>query len=210
MKHKLFLLITGCFGMAWLVFSCHTSNPSNENQSKSASPPVQTYGGFSSQVEWGRHLVAISGCGDCHTPKIMTPQGPVPDTTMFLAGHPAGIPAPAINRREIEQKGFMLTNDLSVWIGPWGISYAANLTPDETGLGTWTEQQFLTAIRKGRWMGVENGRPFLPPMSFVAEGMNRSFSDNELKAIFAYLKTIRPVHNVVPAPVPPLASSSHG
>lgn len=194
------------------IFSiqCHQSQSEpNKTAGDTMSVAKNHYGGFSSQVEWGKHLVAMGGCGDCHTPKKMTAQGPVPDSTMFLAGHPSQIPPPQIDRREIESKGLIATNDLSVWMGPWGISYAANITPDITGIGNWSEAQFIRAIREGKWMGLEGSRQLLPPMSFVAENINAAASDDELKAIFAYLKSIRPVHNLAPAPVSPILAVAH-
>lgn len=193
-----------------LSVQCNQSQSGqNKTSEDTASMANNNYGGFSSQVEWGKHLVAMGGCGDCHTPKKMTAQGPVPDSSMFLAGHPSQVPPPQINRKEIESKGLVLTNDLSVWIGPWGISYTANLTPDTTGIGNWSEEQFIRAIREGKWMGLEGSRQLLPPMSFVAENMNAAASDDELKAIFAYLRSIKPVHNLTPAPVSPILTVTH-
>ena len=83
------------------------------------------------------------------------------------------------------------------WAGPWGISYTRNLTPDrETGLGSWTEQQFVETIRNGRQQG--RGRQLLPPMPWPAY---RNMTDADLKAIFAYLKTIPAISNKVPDPM---------
>ncbi|MCL6524764.1 MAG: c-type cytochrome [Thermoflavifilum sp.] len=200
MKQSLVMLTTSIVVIFLEIAACHSPQT---QQPISSSPPA--YGGYPNQVAWGKHLVAIGGCADCHTPKVMTAMGPIPDSTMYLAGHPAQVPPPKITRSEIEKNGLMVTNDLSVWIGPWGISYAANLTPDETGLKGWSEAQFITAIRKGKWKGLENSRPLLPPMSFVAAGMNENFNDDELKAIFAYLQTIKPIHNLVPASFPPVS-----
>lgn len=127
--------------------------------------------------------------------------GPVPDTSLLLSGHPASVPAPDVNRKEMEGKGLAVTNDLTAWVGPWGISYAANLTPDETGIGNWSEQQFIKAIREGKLKGMDGTRPLLPPMPWQEFGQMK---DEELKAIFAYLKTIKPVNNVVPPAAPPV------
>jgi hypothetical protein len=94
---------------------------------------------------------------------------------------------------------FATTAGLTAWSGPWGISYAANLTPDtNTGLGIWTEEMFIRAIREGKHMGY--GRDLLPPMpwQYFSE-----LTDEDLKAIFAYLRSIPPVQNRVPDPVPP-------
>jgi hypothetical protein len=81
--------------------------------------------------------------------------------------------------------------------GPWGVSYAANITPDDTGMGAWTEAQFIKAIREGKSKGMEGTRPILPPMPWP---LYRSMTDDDLKAVYAYLKTIKPIKNVVPAP----------
>tara|TARA_R110002094_G_scaffold3622_1_gene11771 strand:- start:315 stop:614 length:300 start_codon:yes stop_codon:yes gene_type:complete len=87
---------------------------------------------------------------------------------------------------------------LTAAVGPWGTSFAANLTPDETGIGNWSEAQFLKAIKEGKFKGMENTRPLLPPMPWTEY---RNFTDEDLKAIFAYLKTIKPIDNVVPAAI---------
>ncbi|MGH2643044.1 MAG: diheme cytochrome c-553 [Chitinophagaceae bacterium] len=203
------ILYTATFALlSLLIVQCNqTQSGQNKTGNDTLSMVKSNYGGFSSQVEWGKHLVAMGGCEDCHTPKKMTAHGPVPDTSMYLAGHPAQIPPPEVNRKEIESKGLIVTNDLSVWVGPWGITYADNITPDETGIGNWNEDQFLRVFREGKWKGLEGSRPLLPPMSFVAEGISNAASDNELKAIFVYLKSIRPVHNMVPPPAPPVTAA---
>jgi hypothetical protein len=90
---------------------------------------------------------------------------------------------------------------VTTFVGPWGISYAANLTPDSaTGIGAWTEGQFLQTLRTGKHLGMENGRPILPPMPW--EGLAK-LSDQDLKSIFAYLQTLPPINNRVPGPVSP-------
>jgi hypothetical protein len=82
------------------------------------------------------------------------------------------------------------------------VSYAFNLTPDQnTGLGIWTEEMFVKAIRTGRHMGVS--RPILPPMPWQ---MYRNLTDDDLKAVYAYLRTVEPIHNRVPDPLPPVAA----
>lgn len=159
-----------------------------------------SFNGFESQVDWGRHLITVSGCHDCHSPKKMGPQGMELDSSRLLAGHIAGSPQPEVNRKEVSSKGLMVTNDLTTWVGPWGTSYTANLTSDETGLGNWTEGQFIYAIREGKYKGLPGSRNLLPPMPWQ---MFRNFKDEELKAIFAYLKTTTPIKNVVPPPLPP-------
>jgi hypothetical protein len=159
-----------------------------------------SYNGFESQVKWGEFLVIVSACHDCHSPKKMGPQGMEIDSSRLLAGHLAGSPEPDVNKKEIQGKGLTVTNDLTTWVGPWGTSYTANLTSDATGIGNWSEEQFILAIREGKFKGLRTSRNLLPPMPWQ---MYRSFRDDELKAIFAYLKSTRPVKNTVPPPLPP-------
>jgi cytochrome c553 len=155
-------------------------------------------------VERGRYLVQSIGCGDCHTPKKMGPNGPEPDVSRLLSGHPESekLPAPP------PSKGPWIASvagDMTAWAGPWGVSYTANLTPDQnTGIGIWTEQMFIDALRKGKHMGVS--RPILPPMPWQSF---RNLSDEDLKGIFAYLKSLPPVRNHVPDPLPPAAPPAH-
>ena len=110
--------------------------------------------GYASQVQWGAHLVSISGCNDCHTPKKMGPKGPENNMDLELSGHPSQSPEPKVDRQEIESKGLGVTGGLTEWIGPWGISYAANITSDSTGIGGWKEDQFIFAMRNGKWKGL--------------------------------------------------------
>lgn len=151
-------------------------------------------------AERGKYLVTVVGCGDCHTPKIMTPQGPVPDTTKFLSGYdvsagPLGQFDTAITR---DGRWALMKGDLTAAVGPWGITYAANLTPDDTGLGGWTYDNFRRAIKEGKYRGVANSRPLMPPMPVPALSQ---MTDEDVKAIYEYLKTIKPVKNLVPQAV---------
>jgi mono/diheme cytochrome c family protein len=149
----------------------------------------------STPVERGKYLVTTMGCNDCHTPFKMGPNGPEPDMTRMLSGHPDG-PLPAPPPLSGPWVG-AVSATFTGWSGPWGISYTANLTPDaETGLGTWTEPQFVDTIRNGRRQG--RGRELLPPMPWQ---MIRNLTDEDLKAIFAYLRSIPAISNKVPDPV---------
>ena len=177
----------------------------NENAKDTDTPDNKSnYGGYATQQEWGEHLVTIGSCSDCHTPKKMTPQGPDIDTSLLFSGHPAQLPDPDVNRQDAEAKGLVVTNDLTAWVGPWGISYTANLTPDASGIGSWQESQFIYAIREGKAKGLPNSRSLLPPMPWQ---MYRHMTDDELKAIFSYLKSIKPIKNVVPPPKPPVSAA---
>lgn len=155
---------------------------------------------YGSMEAYGGHLVTIMGCNDCHTPKKMGPHGPELDSTLLMSGHPAGMPAIQVDRKAMAGAGLIVTRDLTEWVGPWGVSYTANLTPDETGLASWTLDQFKIALRQGKYHGIQNGRMLLPPMPW---DMIRHLSDDEMAAVFAYLKSLPPVSNLVPPPLPP-------
>ena len=153
------------------------------------------------QIKRGDYLVNLGGCNDCHSPKIFTPEGPMPDPDRLLSGYPSKEKLPDIPKDVIgpDKWGGLVTNDLTAWVGPWGVTFASNLTPDEqTGIGLWTEELFIKTIRTGKRMGA--GRDILPPMPWF--GLSK-LSDDDLKAIFAYLRTIKPIKNAVPAPIPP-------
>jgi mono/diheme cytochrome c family protein len=153
-------------------------------------------------VARGRHLITVGDCSICHSPKVMTDRGPMVDSSMLLAGHRAEAPVLPFPADVLASGvwGTVANPEFTAWAGPWGISFAPNLTPDKfTGSGAWTEQQFIDAMRTGKHLGV--GRPILPPMPWEA---NAAHTDDDLKAIFAYLQSIKPVENLVPQPVPPL------
>lgn len=161
----------------------------------------------STLVERGAYLVTVGGCHDCHSPKVFTDAGPEPDTGRLLSGHPANAVVPPVPAGTIgpDRWGAVTTNDLTVWVGPWGVSYAANLTPDVTGLGSWTPEAFIQTMRTGKHLGV--GRPILPPMPWFNYGR---MTDEDLRAVFAYLKSLPPISNSVPAPLPPVAAQTPG
>ena len=154
-----------------------------------------------SPAERGRYLVRIGGCNDCHTPKTMTAKGPIADEKRTLSGHPATEKLPAVPKGLITPDGWgaVVNNHLTGWSGPWGISYSRNLTPDmATGLGSWTEEMFIKTIREGKHQG--EGRPLLPPMPWQEYA---NMTDDDLKAVWAYLRSLPAVNNPVPEPVPP-------
>lgn len=149
------------------------------------------------RVARGEYLVKGMGCNDCHTPFKMGPNGPEPDMTRMLSGHPEGMqmpPAPKLGNGPWVWAG---AGTNTAYAGPWGVSYTANLTPDRlTGIGIWDEQMFIKTLRTGRHWGVS--RPILPPMPWQAF---RNMSDEDLGSIYAYLRTIKPIHNQVPEPI---------
>jgi hypothetical protein len=149
------------------------------------------------QVARGKYLVTFGGCNDCHTPFKFSDEGPVPDMARMLSGHPHGTHLPAPNIKP--GLWSVATAGNTAWAGSWGITYSANLTPDtNTGLGIWTEDMFLKAMRTGKHMGA--GRAILPPMPWRSLA---ALDDDDLKAIYAYLRTIPGIKNEVPKPVPP-------
>ena len=161
---------------------------------KSHKPESQS----NSQVRRGQYLVQFGGCSDCHTPKKMGARGPEDDAARFLAGHPEDTKLPSPPSLPAGP-WFATTAGLTAWSGPWGICYSSNLTPDaNTGLGIWTEEMFIKAMRTGKHYGAS--RDILPPMPW--QSLSR-LTDEDLKAIFAFLRSIPPVRNHVPDPLPP-------
>ncbi len=151
------------------------------------------------RVERGQYLVNTSGCHDCHTPWIMTPTGPGPDMSRMLSGHPQDLVMPPPPALTDGAWGWVGSNTNTAYAGPWGVSFAANLTPDEnTGIKIWTEENFVNAIRLGRHWGTS--RPILPPMPWH---VYKNMTDEDLKSIYAYLQSIPPIRNEVPEPLPP-------
>jgi len=152
-----------------------------------------------SLVKRGEYLVTIMGCNDCHTPVKMGPNGPEKDMDRLLSGHPDYIPISKFDTTTSNKWVLFGMTGTSI-VGPWGVSFAGNLTSDASGIGNWTEEQFKTALRKGKLKGLENGRPILPPMPWENYV---NLKDEDFSAIFAYLKSTKPVRNIVPAPISP-------
>ena len=152
----------------------------------------------------GKYLVNTSGCHDCHTPFKMGANGPEPDLSRMLSGHPQELkmpPAPAL-----PPGPWLVVSSATntAHAGPWGVSFTANLTPDkETGLGDWTAQDFKNTIRSGRHLG--RGRAVLPPMPIP---VYNNMTDDDLESVFAYLRTIAPIKNRVPEPWAPPAAAA--
>ncbi|HYV91870.1 MAG TPA: c-type cytochrome [Chitinophagales bacterium] len=183
------LVVAVCF----LMIQCTDTQKSSEPKEMS----------HDDMVAHGKYLVTIASCNDCHSPKIFTQMGPMPDTTKLLSGSSAsGMPPLAIDTNCLHNGyGYLGSADLTAWLGPWGISYTANLTPDSaTGIGAWTEANFMDALRKGKHLGMDGGRMILPPMPWQFIGQ---MTDDDLKAVFAYLRSLPAISNKVPAPVSP-------
>ncbi|MCB0519179.1 MAG: diheme cytochrome c-553 [Lewinellaceae bacterium] len=182
--------------MGLFFTNCTQDSPSLPNpeavQSTAMTPEMK--------VKRGEYLVNSIGCDDCHSPKVMGPNGPEIDPKRRLSGHPSDQPLTEVSDKSVLKDYALFNMSLTAAVGPWGTSFAANLTPDDTGLGNWSEEQFVRAIRQGLYKGLEGSRPLLPPMPWPTY---KNMTDDDLKSIFAYLQTLPPVKNAVPAAVPP-------
>ncbi|MCL4845651.1 MAG: c-type cytochrome [Acidobacteria bacterium] len=165
----------------------------------STTPHVgRAVGERAAQVERGEYLVNAMSCHDCHTPWKEGPNGPEPDMSRALTGHPADLVMPPPARLEAPWV-WSAAGTNTAFAGPWGVSFTANLTPDpETGLGLWTEDIFIATMKTGRHEG--KGRPLLPPMPYFSVA---ALTDEDMRAVFAYLQSLPPVRNRVPAPIDP-------
>jgi mono/diheme cytochrome c family protein len=124
------------------------------------------------QIQRGKYLVTITGCSDCHTPGGLLGQ---PDMARYLGGSDVGFAIPGVG----------------VYVGP-------NLTPDnDTGLGAWSNDQIIAALRTGK---RPDGRMLSEVMPFPALA---HLTDEDANAIVAFLKSLPPVKNKVPGPFGP-------
>lgn len=182
------LILTTIFGIVAMVFIAYAEKLASHNET--------------GLIERGNYLVTTMGCGDCHTPWKMGANGPEPDNTRLLSGHPEHAPFPMWSPADFQRNAIALVNPTNTaWAGTWGVSFTANLTPDtSTGIGEWKEVTFISAIRTGKHQGYTNARDILPPMPWPAY---RNLTDEDLSAIWAYLRSIPPVKNQVPLPIPP-------
>jgi mono/diheme cytochrome c family protein len=195
--------ITWLGGLAFILLLVGTVGAGCSAQDASASV---TDGEQAARIKRGAYLVTIGGCNDCHTPWKMGPNGPEPDASRLLSGHPESysITAPAKPPGGEWQNAAVMGATNTAFSGPWGVSFTANLTPEpNTGIGIWTEEMFIKTLRTGRHWGVS--RPILPPMPWFNYG---KMTDEDLKAVFAYLRSIPPVVNHVPTPIPPVEATN--
>lgn len=187
---KTILIITALTGVVVTgLIACTSGLAKSENESFIISND--------SLIKRGSYLVNSIGCDDCHSPKKFGPNGPELDMEHRFGGHLANSPKAKVNTSVMKDGWILFGMDLTTAVGPWGQSYSANISSDATGIGNWTEEQFMRALREGKSKGLKEGRPLLPPMPwFVYKNLN----DTDIKAIFAYLKTTKPVENRVPGP----------
>ena len=187
-----FIQITFSFALMMTLVQCNQQKAKNTNN--------QTVISQDSLIKKGAYLVTILGCNDCHSPKRMSAHGPELIPEMMLSGYQSTNQLPPMPTDTLKNGWSLFYPDLTAAVGPWGVSFAGNLTPDETGIGSWSLEQFKIAITKGKMKGLEDGRPLLPPMPW----QNYAYMmDEDVAAIYAYLRSVPPVKNVVPANIPP-------
>lgn len=188
---KTFLLISiFTVGCMLLIAACNNTASTEEKPAAALSN--------AELIKRGEYLVNAVGCDDCHSPKKMGPGEPEIIHELRFSGYPETRPLQKADSNVVKSGWGLVGSDLTAWVGPWGMSFSANISSDVTGIGNWSEAQFFKAIREGKYKGLDNSRPLLPPMPWF---VYKNFSDEDLKAIFAFLKSTKPVENVVPAPV---------
>lgn len=187
--------------MGILIFACQPDQKTVADTGGQAADvePAMTK---ADSIKRGEYLITSMGCNDCHTPKMMTDHGPDLDKSKLLSGHQATEVLPKMPDKSFVAPGqwILMNNNITSFTGPWGTSFAANLTPDETGIGNWTYDNFKTAIRKGKFKGQENGRPLLPPMPWPNL---TNLTEEDYANMWQYLRSLTPVKNVVPTALPP-------
>jgi mono/diheme cytochrome c family protein len=151
-------------------------------------------------VQRGQYLVTTMGCNDCHSPKRMGQKGPEIIPELLLSGYPGDRPLMKVSKEALKNGWVLMTGDLTEAVGPWGASFAANLTPDQTGILNWTEEAFVVALKQGWFKGMEGTRMLLPPMPWENFA---TMKDEDIKAIYTYLLSIKPVSNSVPDALSP-------
>lgn len=90
-------------------------------------------------------------------------------------------------------EGMDFAGGLDFDLGPLGTVYARNLTPDpDTGIGSWSDAEIIRAIREGK---TKEGEQLMPPMPYM---LFNNMSDDDVLAMVAYLRSLKPVRNEVP------------
>jgi len=200
MKKLLYLYaVIFSFCLAFCTLSCNNAGEKSEKDETTGEAKTMSK---EDMIKRGDYLVTVASCNDCHSPKIMTQMGPVPDSGKLLSGSPADNAFSPLNAKSLEPGNWMsMAPDITAFVGPWGVSYAANLTPDSaTGIGALSESAFINTLRTGKHFGDPNGRPILPPMpwQYISK-----MTDDDLKSVYAYLRSLPAVNNKVHAPVSP-------
>jgi mono/diheme cytochrome c family protein len=190
--------IRGLVGLAPVLMFVAVQQFTAQTAAKKGTAPAQKAAPAQTPVQRGKYLVTLGGCNDCHTPKTSAGE---PDMKRLLMGHPADEKLSAVPAGLLAPNkwGAVTNNNLTAWVGGWGVTFAPNLTPDKaTGLGAWTPEIFMKALRTGKHRG--DGRPILPPMPWP---MYKDLTDADLRAMFAYLQSIPAINNMAPPPLSP-------
>ena len=145
------------------------------------------------QVQTGETLVAQGKCNFCHTPDDAI-------DGKILYGHPANDKIPKIPNVPFgsqQWEEYVANLDSTVWIAGDKIVFSANITPDKkTGIGTWSEEDFINTIRTGTHPGWK--KDLNNPMPWLEYA---KLSNEQLTSIYAYLMSLQPVNNKVPSPI---------
>ncbi|MUP43049.1 diheme cytochrome c-553 [Christiangramia aestuarii] len=187
---------TGIFSLSLLLFTCLISCKDKDYEKV----PEEKKMSLNDSIKRGEYLVKTIGCHDCHSPKAMTERGPQLIAELALSGHQAGDSLPPMAPETIKNGWMLMNGQLTAFVGPWGVSFSANITSDDTGIGNWSMQRFKLAMREGKLKGDKNGRMMLPPMPW--ENFAK-LNDEDLESMFKYLKSTKAINNAVPAPIPP-------
>ncbi len=122
-----------------------------------------------SLIERGEYLASIMDCTGCHTPGALAG---APDFERYLAGSDIGFQIPGL-----------------------GVFYPPNLTPDVgTGLGKWSQDEIMLAVRGGL---RPDGRELVPVMPWPSYA---ALTDEDAQALAAYLKALPPMKFKTPGP----------
>lgn len=175
-----------------LLVSCNDGKYEEKTEEKKMS--------LNDSIKRGEYLVKTIGCHDCHSPKRFGERGPEEIPELALSGFQQGDSLPPVNNEALKSGWMLMNGQLTAFAGPWGVSYSANLTSHETGLGNWTMDQFKMAMREGKLKGQKNGRMILPPMPWQNFA---NMTDEDMESMFKYLQNTEPINNAVPAPIPP-------
>ena len=206
MKKTVYAYLFGILLSASGLVSCNNTGTQNQDQNaaQTETPDQRTEQAALSGDELiakGEHLVITSGCDDCHSPKKYNNGIPEADPDKRLSGHPADLKLAPYDANTVKNGWAMTNQHFTAWVGPWGTSFASNITPDSaTGIGALTEEQFFTVLREGKYHGAKDGRMLLPPMPWPNFS---KFTDEEIRSIYSFLKSTKPIKNQVPAPIPP-------
>lgn len=196
MKKSTLIIAALLLSVVWVACT-----ETKSEKAEAAKEPAEQKLSQAELIEKGKKLIAFGGCEHCHSPKMMTDKGPVIDPERRLSGHPSDGYVPPSLEGFIPGPMLLFNGDLTVAKGPWGTSFSANITPHATGIGNWSLEQFKKSIKEGKYKGLDGSRMLLPPMPW--QSIAKVASDEDLEAMYAYLMSIKPVDNLVPAAIPP-------